>query len=62
MRTPKNHFKVGVRFPDIAFGVENAKDATITPQVVVEALEAFCGCVRKELARRQLPAPEAPHD
>jgi hypothetical protein len=55
-----NHFKVGVVFKDIAFGIENRTDRPVTPQIVLEALEGFCARIRRELGKRAKAPAGAP--
>jgi hypothetical protein len=63
MRTPKNHFKAGVRFDSHAYSVENLKDVELTPADVLRELEDFCGRIRRDIAKQDtLADPEAGTD
>lgn len=66
MRAPKNHFKVGVVFETVAFGIENLKNPEPTPAVVLSELEDFCARIRKEMAvdaeRKRLADPAGPEE
>lgn len=59
MRTPKNHFKMGVSFPHVAYSIENRKDVEITPADVLQHIEDFAARIRRDLQQQKTDVEKA---